>query len=115
MHNYAYFRSSLSDIPKTLYDSINIGIMKKCNTNLNLSDRSTRNALGRVDNAMVEFHMTYLHIDFITRRLKSHGTPFLRKTCAMIDSKEGNVKFQFTQEFVGALSKKGGIKEKMLP
>jgi hypothetical protein len=33
----------------------------------------------------------------------------------MIDSKEGNVKFQFTQEFVGALSKKGGIKEKMLP
>jgi hypothetical protein len=51
---------------------------------------------------MIELHMTYVPIDFIIMDMRSNtssptmlGKPFLRTTGAIIDSKEGNVKFQF--------------------
>ena len=51
---------------------------------------------------MVELHMTFVPIDFIVMDMGSKtsspiilGRPFLRTTGAVIDSKEGNVKFQF--------------------
>jgi hypothetical protein len=51
---------------------------------------------------MIELHMTFVPIDFIIMDMRSNtsspiilGRPFLRTTCAIIDSKEGNVKFQF--------------------
>jgi hypothetical protein len=51
---------------------------------------------------MIELHMTFVPIDFINTDMRSNtsspiilGRPFLRTTCAIIDSKEGNVKFQF--------------------
>jgi hypothetical protein len=46
--------------------------------------------------------MTFIPIDFIIMDMRSNtsssiilGRLFLRTTCAIIDSKEGNVKFQF--------------------
>jgi hypothetical protein len=51
---------------------------------------------------MFELHMTFVPIDFIVMDMRSNtsipiilGRPFLRTTGAVIDSKEGNVKFQF--------------------
>ena len=61
-----------------------------------------KKALGRVNDVMVELHMTYVPVDFIVMDMGSNtsspiilGRPFLRTTRAIIDSKEGNVKFQF--------------------
>jgi hypothetical protein len=52
---------------------------------------------------MVELYMTYVPGDFIVMDMGSNtcsiiilGRPFLRTTCAIIDSKEGNVKFKFS-------------------
>jgi hypothetical protein len=49
---------------------------------------------------MVELHMTFVPVDFIIIDMESKtsspiilGRPFLRATGAIIDSKEGNVKF----------------------
>jgi hypothetical protein len=51
---------------------------------------------------MVEIHMNFVHVDFIVLDMRSNtsspiilGRHFLRTTGAVIDSKEGNVKFQF--------------------
>jgi hypothetical protein len=50
---------------------------------------------------MMKLHMTFVPVDFIFMDMRRNtsspiilGRPFLRITCAVIDSKEGNVKFQ---------------------
>jgi hypothetical protein len=76
--------------------------IEKCFIDLLLADDSIKHALGKVSNVMVELHMTIVPVDFIIIDMGSKtsnpiilGRPFLRTTCAIIDSKEGNVKFQF--------------------
>jgi hypothetical protein len=51
---------------------------------------------------MIELHMTFVPIDFVIMDMRSNTSshiilrrPFLRTTGAIIDSKQGNVKFQF--------------------
>ena len=51
---------------------------------------------------MIELNMTFVPADFVIMDMGDKtsnpiilGRPFLRTTCAIIDSKEGNVKFQF--------------------
>jgi hypothetical protein len=51
---------------------------------------------------MIELHMNFVPIDFIIMDMRSNtsspiifGRPFLRTTGVVIESKEGNVKFQF--------------------
>ena len=94
--------SSVSALSKELYTMLELPTMEKCNVDLLLADDSTKHALGRVDNVMVELHMTFVPVDFIIMDMGSKssnsiilGRPFLRTTCAIIDSKEGNVRFQF--------------------
>jgi hypothetical protein len=65
-----------------------------------LADDSIKHTLGKVSNVMVELHMTFLPVDFIIMDMGNKtsspiilGRPFLRTTGAIIDSKEGNVKF----------------------
>ena len=74
--------------------------MEKCNVDLLLADDSTKHALGRFYNVMVELHMNFVRVDFIIMDMGSKasnsiilGRPFLRTTGATIDSKEGNVRF----------------------
>ena len=94
--------SSVSVLSKELYAMLDLNAMEKCNIDLLLADDSTKHALGRVDNVMVELHMTFVPVDFIIMDMGNKssnpiilGRPFLRTTGAIIDSKEGNVKFQF--------------------
>ena len=76
--------------------------MKKCSIELALADDSIKHALGNVSDVMVELHMTFVPVDFLIMDMGNKtsspiilGRPFLRTTGAIIDSKEGNVKFQF--------------------
>jgi hypothetical protein len=69
---------------------------------LKLDDFSIANAYGRVNNVPFELHMIFVSVDFIIMDMegKNHnpiilGRTFLRTTGAIIDAKEGNVKFQF--------------------
>jgi hypothetical protein len=74
--------------------------IEKCSINLLLADDSIKHALGKVSNVMVELHVTFVPVDFIIMDIKNKtcspiilGRPFLCTTGAIIDSKEGNVKF----------------------
>ena len=86
--------SSVSVLSKELYDLLNFKNMEKFSIDLLLVDDSTKKALGRVNNVMVELHMTYVPVDFIVMDMGSNtsspiilGRPFLRRTEAIIDSK----------------------------
>jgi hypothetical protein len=92
------------DIPsKELYDLLDIDKkLKKCDIDLLLADDSTKHALDRINDVMIELHMTFVPLYFIIMDMRINtsspiilGRPFLRIKGAVIDSKEGNMKFQF--------------------
>jgi hypothetical protein len=94
--------SSISVLSKELHELLELQNIKKCSIDLLLADDSIKHALGKVSNVMVEIHMTFVPFDFIIMDMGNKtsspiilGRPFLRTTSAIIDSKEGNVKFQF--------------------
>jgi hypothetical protein len=69
--------------------------MEKCDTDLLLADDSTKHALGRIDNIMIELHMKFVPVDFIVMDMESKtsgpiilGTPLLRKTGASLIPKK---------------------------
>jgi hypothetical protein len=70
-----------------------------------LADDSIKHDLDKVSNVMVKLHMTFVPVDFIIMDMENKtssliilGRPFLRTIGAIIDSKEGNVKFQFSHK-----------------
>ena len=94
--------SSVSVLSKELYEVLELKNLEKCSIELALADDSIKHALGKVSDVMVELHMTFVPVDFLIMDMGSKtsspiilGRLFLRTTGAIIDSKEGNVKFQF--------------------
>jgi hypothetical protein len=76
--------------------------MGKCSIDLLLGNDSTTQVLGKLNDIMVELHMTFVLVDFVIVGIGNKasspiilGRPFLRTTGAIIDSKEGYIKFQF--------------------
>jgi hypothetical protein len=74
--------------------------IEKCDIDLYIVDDSTKHGLCRINNVMIEIHMTFVPVDFIIMDMRINtsspiilGRPFLRTTGAIIDSKKGNVKF----------------------
>jgi hypothetical protein len=92
--------SSVSVLSKEIYELLELQNIEKCSIDLLLADDSIKHALGKVSNVMVELHMTFVHVDFIIMDMENKisspiilGRPFLRTIGAIIDSKEGNLKF----------------------
>jgi hypothetical protein len=95
--------SSINILSKELYDLLDLDKkLEKCDIDLLLADDSTKHALGRINDVMIELHINFVQFDFIIMDMRINtpspiilGRPFLRTIGAVIDSKEGNVKFQF--------------------
>jgi hypothetical protein len=95
--------SSVNILSKELYDLLDLDQkLKNCDIELLLADDSIKHALYRINDVKIELHMTFVPIDFLIMDMRSNTVspiilerPFLRTTSAVIDSKEGNVKFQF--------------------
>ena len=92
--------SSVSALSKEFYNLLELTNMEKCTIELALADHSTKQALGIVKDVMVELHMTFVPVDFVIMDMGRNtsspiilGRPFLRTSGAVIDCKEGNVKF----------------------
>jgi hypothetical protein len=97
--------SSVSVLCKELYELLEFQNIEKCSIDLLLPDDSIKHALGKVINVMVELHMTFVPVDFIIMHMGNKtsssiilGRTFLRTIGAIIDSKKGNVKFQFSHK-----------------
>jgi hypothetical protein len=92
--------SGVSVLSKELYDLLELKTMKKKSMDLLHADESTKNVIGKLNDIMVELHMNFVHFDLVIMDTGSKtsspiilGRPFLRTTGAIIESKEGNIKF----------------------
>jgi hypothetical protein len=91
--------SSVNVTSKELYDLLDLDKkIEKCDIDLLLADDSTKHALGRIDNFMIELHMTFVPVDFIIMDMRSNtsspiilGRPFFKnyKCNYMLTIKKG--------------------------
>ena len=57
--------SSVSVLSKELYEVLELKNLEKCSIELALADYSIKHALEKVSYVMVEFHMTFVPVDFL--------------------------------------------------
>ena len=76
--------------------------IEECSLNLHLADSTTKKPMGRINDVLILANRNYVPMDFIVLDIDCNlscpiilGRPFLRTIGAVIDMKEGNIKFQF--------------------
>src|SRR3954452_3192920 len=84
------------------YDMLNLKPYDPCPFGIRFVDSSLRKPLGRIDDVLIVVKDNYVPVDFIVMDIECDpscpiilGRPFLRTVGAIIDMKEGNIKFQF--------------------
>ena len=94
--------ASVSTIPKSLCDVLGFTDLEECSLNLHLADSTIKKPTGRINDVLILENRNYVPIDFIVLDIDRNpscptilGRPFLRTIGAVIDMKEGNIKFQF--------------------
>ena len=94
--------ASISVMPKKIYDMLDLPPLKNCYLDVNLADHSTKKPLGKVDNVRITVNNNLVPVDFVVLDIECNascpiilGRPFLRTVGAIIDMKEGNIKYQF--------------------
>ena len=73
-----------------------------CSLNLHLADSTIKKPMGRISYVLIFANRNYVPVDFIVLYIDCNpscpiilGRPFLRTIGAIIDMKEGNIRFQF--------------------
>ena len=76
--------------------------IEECSLNLHLADSTIKKPLRRINDLIILANRNYVPIDFIVLDIDCNpscpiilGRSFLRTIGAMIDMKEGNIKFKF--------------------
>ena len=94
--------ASVSTIPKSLCDVLGLTDLEECSSNLHLVDSTIKRPMGRINDVLIIKNRNYVPIDFIVFYIDYNpscpiilGRPFSRTIGAVIDMKEGNIKFQF--------------------
>lgn len=94
--------ASVSTIPKTLCDLLGFRDFDDCSINLHLADSTIEKPMGRTNDVIIVANRNYVPVDFIVLDIDCNpscpiilGRPFLRTIGAIIDMKEGNIRFQF--------------------
>ena len=94
--------ASVSTIPKTLCDILGFHNLDDCSLNLHLADSTIKKPMWRINDVLIVANRNYVPVDFIVVDIDCNpacpiilGRPFLRTIGAIIDMKEGNIRFQF--------------------
>ena len=94
--------ASVSTIPKTLCDLLDFLNFDDCSLNLHLADSTIKKPMGRINDVIIVANRNYFPVYFIVLDIDCNptcpiilGRPFLRTIGAIIDMKEGNIRFQF--------------------
>ena len=81
---------------------LDLNPLEECYLNVYLAYSSKKKPLGRVDDVLIVVNDNYVPVDFIVMDIECNascpiilGRPFLRTVGAIIDMKEGNIRFQF--------------------
>ena len=94
--------ASASVMPKRMYDMLDWKPYDPCSFGVRLVDSSIKKPLGRIDDVLIIVNDNYVPVDFLIMDIECDpscpiilGRPFLRTVGAIIDMKEGTIRFQF--------------------
>ena len=88
--------ASVSTVPKTLGDVLGFCEFDDYSLNLRLADSTTNKPMRRTNDVLIVANRNYVLVDFIVLDIDCTiilGRPFLRMIGAIIDMKEGNIRF----------------------
>src|SRR4051812_23387609 len=94
--------ASTSVMSKRMYDIFELKPFDPCSFGVRLIDSSMKKPLGKIDDVLIIVNDNYVPVDFTIMDIECEpscpiifGRPFLRTVSAVINMKEGNIKFQF--------------------
>src|ERR1041384_7307526 len=94
--------ASTSVMPKRMYDMLELQPFEPCSFGVHLVDSSVKKPLGKIDDVLITVNDNYVPVDFTIMDIECErscpiilGRPFLRTVGAVINMKEGTIKFQF--------------------
>src|SRR4051812_45248413 len=94
--------ASTSIMPKRMYDMLDLKPFDPCSFGVRLVDSSVKKPLGRIDDVLIIVNDNYDPVNFTIMDIECAsscpiilGRPFLCTVAAVIDMREGNIKFQF--------------------
>jgi hypothetical protein len=103
--------SSVSVLSKELHELLELKNLEKCSIDLLIADDSTKNALGKINNFIVELHMNFVHVDFVIMDMEYYniGNTFSKNnlSCYRFEGRECKVLF-YSQVVHGILPKEEG-------
>jgi hypothetical protein len=94
--------ASISIMPRKIYDMLGLLPLENCYFDVPLADVAKKKPLGRITDVLIMVNNNLVPIDFLVLDVECNascpiilGRPFLRNVGAIIDMKEGIVKYQF--------------------
>ena len=89
-------------MPKRMYDMLFLEPFDTCSFGVRLVDSSAKKPLGMIDDILIVVNDNYVPVDFLVMDIECDpscpiilGRPFLCTVGAIIDMKEGTIRFQF--------------------
>ena len=89
-------------MPKRMYDIFELKPFDTCSFGVRLVDSFVKKPLGKIYNVLIIFNDNYVPVEFTIMDIECEpscpiilGRHFLRTVGAIIDMKEGTIKFQF--------------------
>src|SRR4051812_14318931 len=94
--------ASASVMPKGMYDMLELKPFDLCSFGVRLVDSSVKKPLGRIDDVLIVVNDNYVPVDFLVMDTECDPSCpiilvrlFHRTVGAILDMKEGNIRFQF--------------------
>jgi hypothetical protein len=89
-------------IPRKIYDMLGLPPLEKCYFDVPLADVAKKKPLGRINDVLIMVKNNLVPVDFLVMDVEWNtscpimlGRPFLRTVGAIIDMKEGTIKYKF--------------------
>jgi hypothetical protein len=101
-HDLCDLGASISIMPRKIYDMLGLPPLENCYFDVPLADVAKKKPLGRINDVLIMVNNNLVPVDFLILDVKCNascpiilGRPFLRIVGAIIDMKEGTIKYQF--------------------
>jgi hypothetical protein len=90
-------------MPRKIYDMLGLPPLENCYFDVPLADVAKKKPLGKINYILIMVNNNLVPIDFLVLDVECNascpiilGRPFLRTVGAIIDMKEGTIKYQFS-------------------
>jgi hypothetical protein len=94
--------ASISVMPRKIYDMLGLPPLEKVYVDVHLSDIAKKKPLGRINDVLIMVNNNLVPVNFLVVDIECNascpnilGRPFLRTIGAIIDMKEGTIRYQF--------------------